>query len=69
MKVVGLQRRKLLNQGEIMRDSFMKEAESEDLKFSDRKMNQGMACGEVMTNKTDSPDRRGRIILRNHDTS
>ena len=47
----------------------MKEAESEDLKFSDRKMNQGMACGEVMTNKTDSPDRRGRIILRNHDTS
>lgn len=42
MRFVGLQRRQLSTQGEIMKEAFMKEVESEDVDFSDRKMSEGM---------------------------
>lgn len=55
MRFVGLPKRKLSIQSEVMREVFMEEVESEDLNISSRKMSQGMGYGEVMT-VTDSPD-------------
>lgn len=55
MRFVGLQKRKLSIQSDIMREVFMEEVEPEDLNFSSREVSQGMGCEEVMT-VTDSAD-------------